>query len=153
MVKRQHRAFARIRRLDLKTNIRTENQYATTGLAIPLNIDEVGVQPGMMRDYYHAIRRQRSGQRCQFEPPGIFFSIVYAGAAPPPAMPEKQNAIVSGLDRSYCRPVIPLVPGRSVGPFLIVNPERIRPLRHGGAASSIYSMPNMLVTGARIDIE
>ena len=68
-------------------------------------------------------------------------------------MPEKQNAIVSGLDRSYCRPVILLVPGRSVALFLIVNPERVRPLRHGVAAASIYSMPNMLVTGARVDIE
>ena len=118
MPKRQHRAFARILRLDLKTNIRTEDQYATTGLAIPLNINEVGVQPGMKKDDYHAIGRQRGGQRCRCEPPGVyFFSIVYAGAAPPPDMPEKQNAIVSGLDRSYRRPVILLVPGRSVGLF------------------------------------
>ena len=34
-----------------------------------------------------------------------------------------------------------------------MNPERVRPLRHGVAAAPIYSMPNMLVTGARVDIE
>ena len=37
--------------------------------------------------------------------------------------------------------------------FLIVNSERVRPPRHWVAAPTIYSMPNMLVTGARIDIE
>ena len=68
-------------------------------------------------------------------------------------MMEKQNAIVSGLGRSYRRLVILLVPGRSVGLFLIVNPERVRPLRHGGAAPPIYSMSNMLMTGTRINIE
>ena len=107
----------------------------------------------MMKDDYHAIRHQRGGQRCQFEPPGVFFGIVYTGAAPPPGITEKQNAIVSGLGRSYRRPVILLVPGRSVGPFSIVNPESVRPPRHGVAAPPICFMPNMLVTGARINIE